>query len=53
MTESRKLLYLINELDVDLCLDLKIGGDGDPGEILIDFIDELIKSGRITIIIND
>lgn len=51
--ESIELIRLINELDEDSdSLDLRLGGDGDAGEVLAYFLDELIASGKIEITIN-
>lgn len=37
--KSKEILKHINMLDVDLELDLKVGGDGDSGESLMYFLD--------------
>ena len=47
--ESEKLIRLISGLDLDDSLNLKMGGDGDMGETLAYFLDELIETGRIYI----
>lgn len=45
------LLRLVNELDENCELDLKMGGDGDIGETLAYFLDELVERGAIKILI--
>jgi hypothetical protein len=42
--ESIGLIKAIDKLDGDGALDLKFGGDGDLGETIADFIDELIEN---------
>lgn len=50
--ESIALIKLVNDLDTTLALDLKCGGDGDVGETLAYFLDELIDRKIISITIN-
>lgn len=49
--ESVKLIKLIDKLDTECEIDLKMGGDGDIGETLAYFLDELIDRGLIEITI--
>jgi hypothetical protein len=46
---SEALVRAIANLDVDYTLDLKMGGDGDVGETLAYYIDELIDRGDFSI----
>lgn len=47
--ESVQLIALINDLDDELHVGLEMGGDGDIGETLAYFLDELIETGKIEI----
>lgn len=50
---ARELVNMVNEAD-DMCmLDLRSGGDGDPGEILIEILTNFLNNGKITINIID
>jgi len=51
--ESLQLVKLVNKLDKEDSLGLELGGDGDPGETLAYFLDELIQRGKIEIKINN
>ena len=46
---SEALVKAIANLDVDYRLDLSMGGDGDVGETLAYYIDELIDRGDFSI----
>lgn len=48
-TESVELIRLVNKLDKLDSLSLDLGGDGDPGETLAYYLDELIDRGLIEI----
>ena len=48
-TESVELIRLVNKLDKLDSLSLDLGGDGDTGETLAYFLDELIERGVIEI----
>jgi hypothetical protein len=47
------LVRMVNEADELCILDLRMGGDGDPGEILAELLTNFLNEGRITLIIND
>lgn len=47
--ESVQLIKLVNKLDTDDSVGLDLGGDGDLGETLAYFLDELINRGVIEI----
>ena len=50
--ESVRLVHAIQKLDIKYCLDLKLGGDGDTGETLAYFLDELIDRGVVILAVN-
>jgi len=47
--EAEQLIRLVDKLDDECYLDLKMGGDGDLGETLAYYLDELIDRGLIEI----
>ena len=47
--EAVRLVKLVDNLDTPGHLDLKMGGDGDMGETLAYYLDELIDLGMIAI----
>lgn len=49
---AREFVHLINNYDVDDQLDLRMGGEGDAGEILAEIIHALIDIGLITLTVN-
>lgn len=50
--EAIGLVKKINKLDTESLLDFKTGGDGDIGETVAYFLDELIDRGIISITIH-
>ena len=58
MTENEAiadtLVRMVNEADELCMLDLRMGGDGDPGNSLVEILTNFLNDGKITItIIND
>jgi hypothetical protein len=47
--ESIELIRLVNKLDTNDGVGLELGGDGDLGETLAYYLDELIDRGLIEI----
>lgn len=47
--EARELVRLLHRLDLNCTNMFELGGDGDPGETLVDMLSELVDLGIVSL----